>query len=145
MRCRDGRTRTRVDAACLADDHSLDDIITDHAFRTRTRRVHQTVETLHREPATPLRHRCRVAAELLGDLTVRAVLVRAGNTIRQRNANACDDECRRAQRCKVRRSSPVNSISTVDRPRRAITRLRCWLTTPDNATDHRKFPFHQIS
>jgi hypothetical protein len=42
------------------------------------------------------------------------------NTIRQRNANAWDDECRRAHLSRVLRSLPDRVICTVGRPRRAI-------------------------
>jgi hypothetical protein len=40
------------------------------------------------------------------------------STIRDRNAKACDDECRRDRRTSVSRSSPVSSIATVGRPAR---------------------------
>ena len=50
------------------------------------------------------------------------------NTMRQRNANACDDDGRRAHRSSVSRSSPANSTATVGRPRRA----------PIAASDHRR-------
>src|SRR3954469_3801341 len=53
------------------------------------------------------------------------------NTILLRNANACDDECRCAQRCNVLRSSALKMISTVGRPRRAMVSLRCWAITPN--------------
>jgi hypothetical protein len=42
------------------------------------------------------------------------------STIRHRNANAWDDECRRAHRSRVLRSSPLSLISTVGRPLRPI-------------------------
>jgi hypothetical protein len=41
-------------------------------------------------------------------------------TIRHRNANACDDFARCAQRCSVARSSPSSTSSTLGRPRPAI-------------------------
>jgi hypothetical protein len=62
------------------------------------------------------------------------------NTIRHRNAKACDELCRRAQRCSVLRSSPVRVISTVGRPRRAMVSLRCWSTTPDERGMTAKIP-----
>jgi hypothetical protein len=37
-------------------------------------------------------------------------------TIRDRNANACDDECRRDQRTSVSRASSVSSIAAVGDP-----------------------------
>jgi hypothetical protein len=40
------------------------------------------------------------------------------STIRDRNASACDDECRRDQRTSVSRSSSASSIATAGRPAR---------------------------
>lgn len=45
--------------------------------------------------------------------------------MRHLSASACDDECRRAQRCKVSRSSVLRMIGTVGRPRRAKASSFC--------------------
>jgi len=47
------------------------------------------------------------------------------STIRDRNANACDDECRRDQRTSVSRSSSASSIATVGQPACPITGSFC--------------------
>jgi hypothetical protein len=47
------------------------------------------------------------------------------STIRDRNANACDPECRRDQRTSVSRSSSASSIATDGRPARPITGSYC--------------------
>jgi len=66
------------------------------------------------------------------------------STILDRNANAWDDECRRAQRSSVARSSALKLISTVGRPRRAMAFLRCWRTTPDQRGPTQKIPDQPI-
>ena len=90
----------------------------------RAGRVHQPVETVDAK-------RCRHFDTVTGlqpssaaiSAWVRSPSAQA-STIRQRNANACDERCRRAQRCSVLRSSPLKVISTVGRPRRAMVSLR---------------------
>ena len=62
------------------------------------------------------------------------------NTIRQRNANACDDEWRRVQRCSVWRSSPLRMIGTVGRPRRAIANSFCQVVYLAERAHHAKIP-----
>lgn len=62
------------------------------------------------------------------------------NTIRHRRAKACDDECRRAHRCRVLRSSPLSSISTVGRPRRATKAPSARGPTRQNAPQEPEFP-----
>jgi len=64
------------------------------------------------------------------------------NTIRQRNANACDDEWRRAQRCRVLRSSPLSLIGTVGRPRRAIVNSFCQVVYLAEHPHDAKIPDH---
>ena len=122
------------------DDDRFDHVVADGALGAGPGRVDQPVEPVGREPVPPLRHRRRVAAQLGGDLGVGRFPSAHANTIRHRNANACDDECRRAQRSSVLRSSPVKVISTVGRPRRAMVSLRCWSTTPDQRGSTAKIP-----
>ena len=59
-------------------------------------RVGEPVETIGGETLAPLADRQRVAAQLCCDLGVGAVSAAQASTIFDRNANACDDEWRRA-------------------------------------------------
>src|SRR5215213_8386191 len=66
------------------------------------------------------------------------------STMRARNANAWDDECRRTHRHRVSRSESVSSMTAVGRPRRAIAHLRCWLNIGKRASSG-KIPIRKDS
>jgi len=89
-------------------------------------RVHQPVEPVNRETVPPLADRDRIAAELGGDLRVRAVTRGAGQhdptAQRQRLGRAVPP----GQRCSVERSSALKTISTVGRPRRSARTRYIW-------------------
>lgn len=77
-------------------------------------------------------NRCRHLVTVGGEHPTSAAIdsrVRPGsahaNTIRDRNANACDDECRRAHRVNVSRSAADKTICGLGRPGRAMLGLQC--------------------
>src|SRR5674476_476268 len=74
-------------------------------------------------PTVPAAHPTRAATVLLSTPSAHA------STIRERNANACDDFARRDHRVSCSRSSSVNTSSTFGRPVLAIPES---ITYPDN-------------
>jgi hypothetical protein len=122
------------------DHHGLHDLVVDRAGRTRAGCIGQPS---NRSAANRCRHLATVTrSQPSSPAMARLVLPSAhANTIRDRSANACEEECRRVHRRSVIRSSSLSSISTVGRPARPITGSFCRGPLPlQNRWQPTKFP-----
>ncbi len=122
------------------DHDRLDDVVADRAHCSRTRGVDEAVEASLAEAVAPLAHRHGITPQLGRDLGVGGSPRRAGQHDLGSQRQRLSDECRRAQRSSVARSSALKLISTVGRPRRAMAFLRCWRTTPEQRGPTDKIP-----
>ena len=101
-------------------DHPLDVLVADRARLARPRLVMQPIEAAPREPAPPPADRRAGYSPTRPRSPCSTCPSAAANTIRQRNASACELFGRRAHRSSVSRSS---SLST--------TSARCAMTAPN--------------